>query len=244
MYIFSSVARLRVERTQPDVRDYPSYSIDEAARYIGVPVRTLRSWISGYYYKTATGRKRARPIIEAADPHRNLLSFFNLAEAQVVAATREKNIGTNKVRRAVEYLRTELNTSRPLLTQVFHKSGQDLFINQLAGKRLRQPLNVSRYGQYGFRPILKKYLDRIERDAQGMPLLIYPLRPGHKDRYKRVEINPLVSLGKPALKGSGVMVETIWYRKRAGESIPELARDYRLKPSDIKAAIRYFDTAA
>ncbi len=39
------MARKKIERTQEDVREYPSYSIDEVADYIGVPKRTLRSWV-------------------------------------------------------------------------------------------------------------------------------------------------------------------------------------------------------
>jgi uncharacterized protein (DUF433 family) len=36
------------------------------------------------------------------------------------------------------------------------------------------------------------------------------------------------------------MAEVIWMRKREGEKIASLARDFRLKPSEIKAAITYF----
>src|SRR5882757_9421263 len=111
-----AMARKKVERTEDDVRDYPSYSIDEVAEYLGVPKRTLRSWVSGYSYNTRSGVVKAPPIIQAADPKHLLLSFFNLAEAQVLASTRERNIGIAKVRRAIEYLREELNEERPLLT--------------------------------------------------------------------------------------------------------------------------------
>ena len=86
------MARNKIERVQQDVREYPSYSIEEVADYIGVPKRTLRSWVSGYSYRTRTGVRRAMPIIKMADPGRHLLSFFNLVEAQVLASTRERQI--------------------------------------------------------------------------------------------------------------------------------------------------------
>jgi uncharacterized protein (DUF433 family) len=243
-YTSAAMAKIGVPRTQEDVGDYPSYSIDEVARYIGVPLRTMRSWVSGYWYKTKHGKKHARPLIQPADQQHNLLSFFNLAEAQVLAATREKDIPLNRVRRAVEYLRTEERWDRPLLTHVFHTYGQNLFIKELGAKRLRAPLNVSQYGQYGIRQVLKKYLHRIEL-AEGLPIIVYPLRPGQKDKRKIIAINPLISSGKPALRGSGVMAEVIWNRATKGnEPIPDLARDFRLKPSEIKAAIRYFEPAA
>ncbi len=90
------MARKKLERTQGDVREYPCYSIDEVAGYVGVPKRTLRTWIKGYPYRTKTGVKRAPAIIEPADPQNNLLSFYNLVEAQVLAATKEREIGLSK----------------------------------------------------------------------------------------------------------------------------------------------------
>jgi uncharacterized protein (DUF433 family) len=234
------MARKKLERTQDDVREYPSYSIDEVADYIGVPKRTLRSWVSGYTYRTAHGKQKAPPIIRPADEKRLLLSFFNLVEAQVLAATRERDIGVSKVRRAIEYLRDKEGEDRPLLNCIFETAGQNIFVQQLTGTKLRHPLNVSRHGQYGFGRILKKYLSRIERDAKGLPTLIYPMKAGHVTQKKVITIHPFVSSGKPSLRKSGIMAEVIWRRKREGEKIATLARDFRLKPSEIKAAITYF----
>jgi uncharacterized protein (DUF433 family) len=178
--------------------------------------------------------------MQAADTERKLLSFFNLVEAQVLAATRERRISLPKVRRAVEYLRESFGEERPLLTCVFDSSGQELFVQRLAGSNLEHPLNVSRHGQYGFRTILKKYLSRIERDESGLPSRLYPMKVYGPARSKIIAIHPFVSSGKPSLRGSGVMAEVIWRRKNEGETEKELARDFNLKPSEIKAAITYF----
>lgn len=234
------MARKKFERTQDDVREYPCYSIDEVAAYIGVPKTTLRAWTSGYTYKTSHGTRKAPPIIEPADPNRNLLSFFNLIEAQVLAATRERRIGIAKVRRAIEYLRGNVCEDRPLLNCVFQTVGQEIFIQQLAGARLKHPLNVSRHGQYGFKPVLKRYLSRIERDSMGLPTRLFPMKANNPTPGKTITIQPFVSSGKPSLRGSGIMAEIIWRRKKEGETEKQLARDFRLKPSEIKAAITYF----
>jgi len=233
------MARKKVERTEDDVRDYPSYSIDEVAEYIGVPKRTLRSWVSGYTYRTRNGVRRAPPMIRAADPKRLLLSFFNLAEAQVLASTRERNTGIARMRRSVEYMREAFNEPRPLLNCIFHTNGQQVFVEQITGEILRDPLNVSKHGQYGFGKILKRYLKRIERDAAGLPNLVYPTRT-QKTQSKVISISPFISSGKPSLRKSGIMAEVIWRRKKEGEKVASLARDFRLKPSEIKAAITYF----
>jgi uncharacterized protein (DUF433 family) len=234
------MARKRTERTQDDVREYPCYSIDDVAEYIGVPGRTLRSWISGYSYKTHDGSRKAPPIIMPADPERNLLSFFNLIEAQVLASTRERKISVRKVRRAIEYLREKEGEDRPLLNCIFDTVGQQIFVQKLTATRLKHPLNVSKHGQYGFKAILKKYLSRIERDAKGMPTRLYPMKAGKPTQSKVITIYPFVASGKPSIRRNGINAEVIWLRKREGETVRELARDFKLKPSEIKAAITYF----
>jgi uncharacterized protein (DUF433 family) len=234
------VARKKLERSEDEIRDYPCYSIEEVAEYIGVPKRTLRNWTTGYRYRTAHGERKARPVIQPADPENNLLSFYNLVEAQVLAATRERHIGVSRIRRTVEYMREVFHEDRPLLRCIFDTHGQQIFVASISGKKLKNPLNVSRYGQYAFRPILKKYLSRIERDANGNPTRIYPLKAGQKRKKKDIVIHPFLSSGKPSLSQSGVMVEVIWRRKKDGETVKNLAKDFRLRPSEIKAAIKYY----
>ncbi|HEY1647904.1 MAG TPA: DUF433 domain-containing protein [Terracidiphilus sp.] len=234
------MARKKLDRIVEDIREYPSYSIDEVAMYIGVPKRTLRSWFSGYKYKNHGHVCTAPPMIQPAESKHLLLSFFNLVEAQVLAATRDRRIGVGRVRRAMEYLRETTGVPRPLLQCVFSTHGNSLFVESIDGLRLKNPLNVSRYGQFVFGKMLQKYLQRIERDDRGLPTILYPMKAGRPTRAKAITIRPLVSAGKPSLRGSGVMAEVIWMRKREGEKIASLARDFRLKPSEIKAAITYF----
>jgi uncharacterized protein (DUF433 family) len=234
------MARSKIERIQEDVREHPSYSIEEVAEYIGVPKSTLRAWISGYTYRTRSGVRRAPPIIQPADPKKNLLSFFNLVEAQVLAATRERKISLSKVRRAMEYLKEKASEERPLLNCIFDTGGQQIFVHQLTGSRLKHPLNVSKHGQYAFKVILKKYLSRIDRDAAGLPTRLYPMKAGKPPHAKIITIYPFISSGKPSLRRSGIMAEIIWRRKKEGETEKDLARDFNLKPSEIKAAITDF----
>ena len=54
-------------------------------------------------------------------------------------------------------------------------------------------------------------------------------RPGRSER-KGTLIHPFVSAGKPSLSHSGIMVEVIWRQKK----------DFRLRPGEIKAAIKYY----
>ena len=60
----------------------------------------------------------------------------------------------------------------------------------------------------------------------------------------RIEINPLVMLGKPVIKGTRITVEIILKKLAQNISFDEILSDYpRLKREDIQAAITYAATA-
>jgi hypothetical protein len=61
---------------QGDVREFPRYSIPEAAFYVRIPANTLRAWTLGQDYITHTGVHRTfKPLIELADKKNKLLSY-------------------------------------------------------------------------------------------------------------------------------------------------------------------------
>lgn len=63
-----------------DRRDIPTYPIVDAARYVRIPVGTLRSWISGRSYLSGKGNQFSPPLIELPNPKIRELSFTNLVE--------------------------------------------------------------------------------------------------------------------------------------------------------------------
>jgi len=56
---------------------------------------------------------------------------------------------------------------------------------------------------------------------------------------KHVVINPYISFGKPVISGTGLPTRVVAERYTAGDSIPQLARDYGRKEEKIDDAIRY-----
>jgi uncharacterized protein (DUF433 family) len=53
-----------------------------------------------------------------------------------------------------------------------------------------------------------------------------------------VVMNPAVSFGQPVIASTGIPVSSIYERYKAGDSVAELALDYRLEASAIEEAIR------
>lgn len=224
-----------------DPRLLPAYSVGEAAHYLRMPAGTLRSWISGRLYPVAGESKRSQPLIHLADRKSQYLSFINLVEVHVLAAIRRHHdVKLPKVRTALEYVRRQFQVERPLISQSFQTDGLDLFV-----ERYGDLINVSRDGQSAMKEIIGVYLKRIEWDTNGLPAKLYPFTrdteahaaPAFDPRV--VVMNPRISFGRPVISGTGIPVTSIYERYKAGDSVANLAADFRLEIVAIEEAIRY-----
>ena len=247
MCVYNTAMEHRRNKRKPeDLRDLPSYGVPEAARYLGIPRTTLRSWLEGRYIKVrGQRRKKFYPaLIQPADPKRHLLSFFNLVEAHVLAATRHRKVPLQAIRNNIEYLKEVTNSRRPLLTAELATFGKSLIAIDRDGSHI----NITKPGKRGqkaFEVVLKSYLERIVRDGFGLPRQFAPARfKNIKDGETPVTINPLIASGSPVVSGTGISVSVLWRRNKAGESVADLAEDYGLEPVAIQKAITYFSKAA
>lgn len=217
----------------------PAYTVVEAAHYLRMPAETLRTWLKGRNYPAGGKLRRFRPLIHLDDPERRYLSFVNLVEAHVLAAIRRRHgVRLAKVRRALEYVRSQYHLDRPLVDQTFQTNGLDLFV-----ERYGEMINASREGQQAMKEVLSAYLRRVERDSEGFPVRLYPFTrttdsAEGPEGPRIVVINPSVAYGRPVLAGTGIPVAAIFERYKAGDSHEELARDFRVKTSEVEEAIR------
>jgi uncharacterized protein (DUF433 family) len=223
-----------------DPRRLPAYSVAEAAHYLRMPEGTLRSWVAGRFYPVAGTTRRSRPLIHLSDPKRQYLSFVNLVEAHVLAAIRRRHgVRLPKVRKALDYLSRQFQVEHPLIDEGFQTDGLDLFV-----ERYGKLINASREGQHAMKEIIGIYLQRIERDTKGLPIKLYPFTRDSQSESapasdpRIVVMNPGVSFGRPVIVGTGIPVSSIYERYRAGDSVAELAHDFRLDTSAIEEAIR------
>jgi uncharacterized protein (DUF433 family) len=223
-----------------DARLSPAYSVPDAAHYLRMPEGTLRSWVVGRWYPAAGKRKRSRPLIRLDDPQKRYLSFINLVEGHVLAAIRRRHgVKLPNVRKALDYVERRFQIDRPLIDQAFQTDGLDLFIEQYG-----QLINASREGQQAMKDIISVYLKRIERDAKGLPIQLYPFtRDTESDATPKTDprvvvMNPAISFGRPVIAGTGIPVSSIYERYKAGDSVANLAQDFNLETGAIEEAIR------
>ena len=99
--------------------------------------------------------------------------------------------------------------------------------------------NISQSGQVAIREVLGAALKRIERDAKGVPVRLFPYtRWSMKDAPTIISMSPGICAGRPVIVGTGLSTQIIAERYKAGESIRELASDYERRDTEIEEAIR------
>ncbi len=223
--------RRRPLRTEGNIREFPRYSISEAALYVRIPATTLHAWTQGQDYIASTGVHRTfKPLIELADKSHKLLSFYNLVEAHILRSTTNRGIPFKNIRKALNYVHETIPGKHPLLAHEFEISGKELFIRHLG-----DTINATRHGQLAMRVVLEQYLKLIPRDAYGLPMRVFPIDS------KRIEIDPLFSSGKPVVKNRGITAAVLSGRNRSGESISQIATDYGLTEIEVQEAIEDYD---
>jgi len=230
-----------MRQLEPNVNifDSPSYRAREVAYLLAVPDSTVRAWCFGQSSTDRAGTARHFvPVIRPADPKNRLLSFSNLCEIHLLAAiTRKHRVPLQRVRRALDYVRQELNSDRPLLDKEFQTNGLDLFLEQSG-----QLVNVSRHGQTALRGEFERALSRVERNQRGSPIRLFPFTriPGRSPEQPTiVAIDPRIAFGRPVVAKARVATEVIADRFGAGDSPAEMAKDYGVGEEEILEALRY-----
>lgn len=189
----------------------------------------------GGTYNTTVGRKTFPPVIDLADKRGRSLSFINLVEIHVLMAIRRQHtVPLPRVRTAIDYIRREFQSTHPLANEQLETDGMDLFIT-----RFGQLINISKEGQLAMRDVLRAHLDRIERDAGGLPIRLYPFtRWRGLAEPKLVMIDPAISFGKPVIAGTKIPTAAIAERYKAGASILDLVGEFGRSTIEIEEAIR------
>ncbi len=223
-------------RADVDPRELATYTPADASCYLGVNPQTLAGWLWGRKYPVVGGEKYFEPLIEPADPDNKLLSFFNLAEIHILAATRYAHkISVRSIRTAVDTVLERYPSRHPLISKDFKTDGKDLFVQTVDENE-----NLSTPGQLNFKPIMDRFLAHVVADEHDLVKKIFPLIAGQPDD-KIISITYGVSSSQPVIDGEGVPVWLIHSRFEGGEDAESIADDFGIPVEKIQRAIDYFD---
>ena len=163
-----------------------------------------------------------------------MLSFVNMLELHVLGAIRRDHlVHMKQIRRALDFLQRRFGSAHPLVEEAMQTDGKDLFV-----RKFGQLIVASREGQGAMEEILEAHLQRIERDAHGLAIRLYPFTRRGTDSPRIVSIDPMVAFGRPVITGSRIATADVADRFKAGESPEDLAMDYDRTPEEICEAIR------
>jgi uncharacterized protein (DUF433 family) len=140
-----------------------------------------------------------------------------------------------RVRTALRHLERRFDSRHPLVDREMLTDGTDLFTEQLGTL-----VNLSREGQLAMRETIGAHLHRIERDAKGLAIRLYPFtRAGVAAAPRFIVIDPRTAFGRPVIAGSRIPTADVFERFKAGDSLETLVAEYGRQTEEIQEAIRY-----
>lgn len=208
----------------------PRYRLAEAAKIIGMPAPTLRTWFRGW--------PSGKPPVLATDGGPDsplILSFFNVVEARFLDAYRRRGVSMQRVRRALNFVSEHLSGfERPLLKPEFETDGRALFIElQEEASDAAMLLDATGGGQLVWPEAVREHFQSLVFDDRGDPSRLWL-----DDRHE-VMLDPRFGWGLPVIAGSGVRTDVLFERSEAGEELDAIAEDFSLKTSEVETAVAW-----
>lgn len=215
-----------------DISTLPTYTIPEAAAFLAISRRTLFDWYAG-------ANPVLKPSAKAGDSI--LLSFRDLQEAYKVHILRSKErLSLQYLRKAMTDARQQFGSEHPLIEMGKDMAILDKLIMNIRG-RGRRPARSVALGS----PETPPYFPEVVK-AWGKRIVpktrIYPWRYLKTDDNSRpVTLDPNVMSGRPVVTGTRIPVNILWGRRKAGEELESIAKDYHLSTELVRQALRHVD---
>lgn len=218
-----------------DLRNQAAYGLAEAARYVKLPVATLRSWVAGRAYPKARGVGHFRPLIHPPRKIPPILSFWNLVEAHVLRSLRtDHGVSLKAMRDALAYAERSLKIERLLLRVELRTDAGRLFLD-----RYGELIELSASGQLAMRKIFEEHLKRVEWDQWKFPVRLYPFISADSQATRSIAIDPNIAFGRPIVARAGISTGAIAGRIDANEAAADVAADYDLTVEEVEQAVLY-----
>lgn len=220
------------------VLDRRVYVMADVDLYAGLPAGTARRWIDGYQ----RGGLRYPPVIRVEHTGEDSVTWGEFVETSLLAGYRSRGVSLQRLRPAVQRLRTEFATSYPLASAApfLDVAGRELVrrVQDETGVESALRLVVVRSGQLVLAEPAQSFADRAEFTGPARTVAALRTQQDTPD----VRIDPLRQTGQPVVRSvpTAVLAEGF----RAGTSVEDLADLYDLDPTKVLQAIRYEMRAA
>lgn len=225
----------------------PLYTKSEAAKFLGLPAATFRSWSSGV---RATGSRNTRssdPIVTTMGTGRRdaTVPFIGLAEAYVLAGLRRSGVPLQRIRPALSKLASEMGVAHALASKRLFTDGAEVLYDY--SKRVDddeatpiRELVVIRHNQYVLSDVVQGVLRQIEFAPDDYAVVV-PLLGFER---AAVVADARRSFGQPIFANGGARLQDAYSMFRAGEDIDVVAEEYGVRREELEDAIRHALPAA
>lgn len=178
--------------------------------------------------------------LEPAEDREPSIPFVGLAEALVLAALRRSGVSMQRIRSALAVLQQDLGLDHALASRKLYTDGAEILFDYgdshpaSDDAQLALQLVVVRNGQRVFVDVVDAYLKRIQYAEDGYAALI------RVPTYEHAQIvaDPSRSFGSPIFERGGARVEDVLHRFWAGDSLDDLAAEYRVPAEQLEDVLR------
>ena len=148
--------------TQPDSNGYRA---PQVCKVVGITYRQLDHW-------ARTGL--LKPSLRAArgSGTQRLYSFTDLVQLRVIKQLRDTGISLAKIRKAIEWLRSEMDEDLPLADSTLLSDGIDIWASDNSDETQQYLMDILRRGQ----GVFAIAVGQVQRDLAGETLELFPTR--------------------------------------------------------------------
>lgn len=226
---------------QPTLLGTGLYPLPRAARLVGEESRTVRRWLKGYSWKRGDGRKISGPLwtLQHAQDEEfgdePVLGFQDLLELRTVARFVAQGVSLRVIRATIEVARETLG-DYPLHAKRFVTDGKKIFLEAVERAGEDPKLLDVRRQQFAMDAVIRpSLLEGIEYGADATALRWFPV-----PKRRLVVLDPQVQFGEPIVAEGGVPTDTLAAAYKAeGDNVERVARLYRVKPQEVRAAVAF-----
>ena len=133
--------------------DFPSYSVAETSRLVGLSVNRVRRWLKGYDYYYDSTLRHKRPVVkQRGSAKTSYASFLDLVDLLFVKRFLDHGVSLQKVRKALDEARQILGTNH-FARESFFTDGKNIYLQvKEAGEAILELLSG---GQWVIASIIK-----------------------------------------------------------------------------------------
>ncbi|KQB15310.1 hypothetical protein H9N28_03290 [Rhodobacter capsulatus] len=212
------------------------YTIDEAAKLLKSPTRTVRRWLLGHDFKARNGETRHSPPLWATDlPHADgaaELSFRDLVELRFVRAFVEMGLDIRIVRSCLETARECIQSDRPFSSGRFRTDGKRIFLQSLEQDDTPVLIDLKRK-QFVFHQIVERTFKDLDLEDD----IVTRWRPFHGRA--SIVVDPKRAFGQPIAAESGVPTIVLAEAVVAEGSVTRVAALYEVDRAAVQDAVTF-----